>query len=94
MNSLNPTIEAFNNVISVWRDELQCAMPTLQGRTCRRAPMWRLDLHRCERALFCGQHLNAWKRAGSAQMQHGAARCAHCGRTFEDFAAAYTVTPL
>lgn len=85
----------FEGVVSAWHERPNCEMDTKQGDRCSRPATMRINLHGCEQSLACGQHLNAWKRKGSANMRAGyLPRCAHCGRTFASFDDAYTVVPL
>lgn len=81
---------AFDEIVAAWTRMVNCEATTQTGMPCRRPASWRINLHGCERAVVCGQHLRTWKRdaAGST------GRCAHCGLQFDTITAAYTVAPL
>ena len=82
---------SFESVISAWGSQPQCEMATHNGNQCRRPAHWRLNLHGCEAAISCGQHLRMWTREAAT---NSSGRCAHCGRTFDQITDSYTVTPL
>lgn len=90
------TVQTFEDVISAWTQHVCCELPTLQGGQCRRPAYWRVDLHGCEQALLCGQHLRSWLREVSANNVVAIPRCGLCGRIFDTAAdgAAFTVVAL
>lgn len=94
----------FELITAGWNDKVACEIPTGSGEPCKRTAHWRINLHGCEQANTCGQHMKAWRRstlsrfsaAGHAHCTDcdGRARCVHCKQTFADPADAFTVTPL
>lgn len=88
------TAVAFDAVVAGWDDKLHCEMATQTAARCQRPAHWRLNLHGCEQASLCGQHLSRWQRDASMECRLSTPRCAHCGRQFERVTDAYTVTPL
>lgn len=81
---------AFDAIAAAFADQLRCEATTQAGGQCLRPVRWRLNLHGCEQALLCGQHLRAWERQAVAVMRPV---CAHCGRQFASLTDAYMVTP-
>ncbi|WP_142926667.1 hypothetical protein [Mycobacterium marinum] len=85
-----PAATTFTEIVAKFGEQPRCeAITQLRGR-CLRPVRWRLNLHGCEQVLLCGQHLRAWEREAAAERRP---ECAHCGRTFDSLAGAYTVTP-
>ena len=87
----DPTASSFQAIIASFGLNTQCEMTIAQSQPCPRPAEWRIDLHGCERALLCGQHLRAWER-DAAKTSTG--RCAHCGRQFTLISDSYIVTAL
>jgi hypothetical protein len=81
---------ALDAIIATWDQLVHCEIPTQTGAACRRPARWRINLHGCEQANTCGQHLRTWQGWAAASTS----RCDHCKRTFSSPADAYTVTPL
>lgn len=84
----------FGAIVADWERPLLCEMPTQAGPQCRRAAAWRINLHGCEQANACGQHMNAWKRSVLFTFGTAWPRCAHCGRSFYGLSDAFTVSAL
>lgn len=88
-------VDTFDSIVAAWSLSLNCEMTTEAGARCQRQAHWRLDLHGCEQALLCGQHLKAWRRdALSRELSGLAPECNHCGCIFRSVDDAYTVVAL
>jgi integrase len=77
----------------------RCEAASLVGHEgtppCLRPAVWRVDMHGCRQRVLCEEHLESWKHTQGAAIE--AARklaCAHCGRIFESFQLACTITTL
>ena len=88
----DPTV--FDEIVALFDDKPVCEMTTGQGPRCTRTASWRINLHGCEQALMCGQHLRTWTGTLTVNSRLGTPRCGHCGHQFATVADAYTVTPL
>ncbi|WP_100522660.1 hypothetical protein [Mycobacteroides abscessus] len=88
------TAADFAAIVNAWDESPKCEMPTAHGASCRHTARWRINLHGCERAIVCGQHLRVWKRKADRNAHTATARCGHCGRVFTILADAYTVDAL
>lgn len=96
---------SFESVISGWAEAVRCEVATLavqegtltthQGAPCQRRAGWRLNLHSCRRLLMCSRDMQAWKRHLLEALRSGRMlECVYCGRSFECFDDACTVTRL
>jgi integrase len=60
---------------------------------CRRPAVWRVDMHGCRQRVLCEDHLKSWKHTQSAAIEAGRNLvCGHCGRIFESFQLACSIT--
>jgi len=89
----------FESVIARWDDVPRCEVSTLAtyhaAAVCKRRASWRLNLHGCTQKLMCGQHLQAWRRSYLVGLQEGRRmECVHCGKTFDQFDDACSITRL
>lgn len=81
----------FERLIETWDEVAHCDQ--LGG--CRRPATWRLNLHGCEQALKCGQHMNSWKRRAVSAFAGGdLVVCDRCEGRFERIEDACTITRL
>lgn len=90
-----PTESTFESVVSTWHEFPRCETITEQGTQCRRVANWRVNLHNCEQALWCGHHMSSWeKRRVNDLYRTGQLRCSHCSQDFARLEDAFTITRL
>lgn len=89
---------AFENMIAGYADSPRCEVANLKthtGAPCRRRAKWRLNLHGCLQMLMCERDFQAFKRHQLEALYRGRVlACVHCGKSFERFEDACTISRL
>lgn len=79
------------SIVAAWHEVARCEAT----EKCRRPAVWRLNLHDCEQAFMCGQHMSGWKRRQNTVLNKGKClKCHWCGRQFKHLDDACSVTRL